>query len=120
MVRENSRSTSILCTLNIHRIGELKVKVTQPCDEHVAGVAIRLRLDELSEVSTISYVRFDYWCCIRDLSVSRNTTSDGDFWDAAGGIPSQDWTTLRHKRTAFKVAGNLTNGMNHIVDVKYM
>ncbi|KZV86058.1 hypothetical protein EXIGLDRAFT_841067 [Exidia glandulosa HHB12029] len=71
--------------------GELKVKVVQPCTDQVESVSIRLRLDEMSE-----------------LSIMANTTSDGDFWDFSGATPSQEWTTTKHKRSAFRVEKTLS------------
>ncbi|KZV86057.1 hypothetical protein EXIGLDRAFT_232427 [Exidia glandulosa HHB12029] len=71
--------------------GELKIKIVQPCTDQVEFVALRLGLDEMSELSNMA-----------------NTTFDGDFWDFSGAIPLQDWTTTTHTRSAFQVENTLS------------
>jgi hypothetical protein len=65
-------------------LGELKVKVTQPCGRHVSSVAARLRLDELSEVSTAAYV----WTAFTSIKLK---LTDGQQHDVGWRFLGLEW-----------------------------
>jgi hypothetical protein len=65
-------------------LGELKVKVTQPCEKHVSSIVVRLRLDELSEVSTMAYV----WAAFTSIKLKLTV---GQQHDVGWGFLGLEW-----------------------------